>query len=280
MASAVTVGLVAKPDHDRAHALASEIVARLANQDVTITADETTAAALGRPGAPVEALANCDLVVALGGDGTLLYVVRAVGSTPVVGVDLGQVGLLASVDPREAVETVARLVRACRNGTLETRARQRVVASGDGWTLEPALNEVLVQGPRRGPAGGLSLSVRIDDSAPLETTAEGILVATAAGATAYNLSEGGPFVHPGADVLVLTPMSDRDRGRPIVLDRSATVTVTADDVEAALVIADGADRQDLDTPATLTIESASEPARLAGPPTDFVDAIASLRDPS
>lgn len=280
MASAVAVGLVAKPNHDRAQALAAEIAARLANENVTIAADETTAPVLDRSGRPIEELATCDLVVSLGGDGTLLYVVRAVGSTPVVGVDLGQVGLLASVDPREAIETVSNLVRACRNGTLETRTRQRVVASGAGWTLEPALNEVLVQGPRRGPAGGLSLSVTIDDSAPIETIAEGILVATPAGATAYNLSEGGPFVHPEADVLVLTPMSDRDRMRPIVLDRSATVTVTVGDAESALVIADGADRQTLDAPATLTIEAASEPARIAGPATDFVDAIASLRDPS
>lgn len=280
MSPACTVGLVGKPDHTRAQALATEIISRFADEDVTTIVDEMTAAALDRSGPPIEALASCDLVVSLGGDGTLLYAVRGVGSTPVVGVDLGKVGLLASVDPEDAVETVTRLVRACRNGTLETRARQRVVASGEGWTLAPALNEVLVQGPRRGPAGGLSLSVTIDDSTPLETTAEGVLVATPAGATAYNLSEGGPLVHPGADVLILTPMSGRDRRRPIVLDEATTVDVTVEDAKSALVIADGADQYYIETPGTVTIETAADPARLAGPSTDFVDAIASLRESS
>lgn len=280
MAPACTVGLVAKPDHERARTIAAEIATRLDDADVATTVEATTADALGRTGRPIEALAACDLVVSLGGDGTLLYAVRAVGATPVVGVDLGKVGLLAAVDPDEAVETVMGLVRACQDGTMETQARQRVVASGDGWALDPALNEVLVQGPRRGPAGGVTLSVTIDESAPLETTAEGVLVATPAGSTAYNLSEGGPFVHPEADVMVLTPMSDRGRERPVVLDGSATVSVTVEGPESALIIADGADRRSVDVPATITIETASEPARLAGPPTDFVDALASIREPS
>lgn len=280
MSPACTVGLVAKPDHDRARKLAATIAATLAAEDVAVMVDETTADALDRAGHPIEALDSCDLVVSLGGDGTLLYVVRAVGSTPVVGVDLGEVGLLAAVDPEAAPETVTQLVRACSNGTLETEPRRRVVARGDDWTLDPALNEVLIQGPRRGPAGGVSLSVRVDDSAPLETAAEGILIATPAGATAYNLSEGGPFVQPAADVLLLTPMSDRDRGRSIVVDGEATVSVTADAAETVSIIADGADRRTVETPTTITIEVASTPARLAGPPTDFVDAIATLRDAS
>ncbi|ELZ13750.1 ATP-NAD/AcoX kinase [Halovivax asiaticus JCM 14624] len=276
MTPPVAVGIVARPDSERAHALAVELASDIDGEAV-VSFDERTATAIDRPGRPIEQLDECDLVVCLGGDGTVLHVVGAVGSTPVVGVDFGAVGHLAAVEPTDARATIQHLVRQCRRGTLEPTTRHRLVARGDGWTLGPALNEVLLQGPRRGPAGGVELAVDVDGATCTETTAEGVIVATPTGSTAYNLSDGGPIVDPVVDAICLTPISDRRRTPAIVVRDEATITASVDGPETALVIADGTDRQELDLPTTVTLERAGEPARLVDTRAPLADAVETLR---
>jgi len=281
------VGIVGQRGNRRAAGIVADLYERLAGMGVRVAVDEESAddpAAWpsGRPdpaelGVPVDELADCDLVVSIGGDGTFLFAARAAGATPIMGVNLGEVGFLNAVPPEEAVDAVTAEVEQYQDrGAVETRDMPRVEASGDGWSLPPALNEVVVQGPRRGHGGGAAVEVRVDGSLYTSGRADGVLVATPTGSTAYNLSEGGPLVHPSVSTLVLTEMCAEESMPPLAVDADSTVTVRIDDADGGFVVSDGRARQELDVPAQVTLERAARPVRIAGPPLDFFAALGKI----
>jgi NAD+ kinase len=273
------VGIVAQRENEDAAALASDVSDALeaVNGDVEVWLDEATAGALDASGMPTAAFDACDLVVSIGGDGTFLYAAHGAGSVPVLGVNLGEVGFLNAVAPGDAVGAVRREVRRFReDGAVRSTPVPRVVASGDGWTLSPALNEVVVHGAQRGHGQGVTVDVTVDGDRYAATHADGVLVATPTGSTAYNLSEDGPLVRPGADALVVTLMSPRDSMPPLVVDADATVTVAVSDAAAGEVISDAKEREPVQPPAEVTVTRAAEPARVAGPGVDFFGALGKL----
>jgi NAD+ kinase len=271
------VGIVAQRGNGRAAGLAEELRDQVGDDDVEVLLDETTASTLDVEGVPVDRLADCDLAVSIGGDGTFLYTARGAGTTPLLGVNLGEVGFLNAVAPGDAVDAVSGAVETCRDeGTVPARELDRLVVEGPDWTLPPALNEVVVQGARRGPGGGVDYAVRVDGSLYTGGHSDGVLVATPTGSTAYNLSEGGPLVHPEVDATVVTEMVAREPMPPLVAPSDATVTVTVEAGEEAYAIADGRTRRRLDPPAEVTVAVAGEPARVAGPAVDFFEALGKL----
>ena len=100
------VGIVAQRGNDRAADLAARLCETLRAEDVSIWVDETTAERIDAPGVDVNRMTECNLVVSIGGDGTFLFAARGAGSTPILGVNLGEVGFLNAVTPDEAVEEV------------------------------------------------------------------------------------------------------------------------------------------------------------------------------
>lgn len=274
------VGIVAQLDNERALALADALVDDLASEfDLGVVVDEETATTVDATGVPVAAMADCDLVVSVGGDGTLLFAAREVGETPIVGVNLGEVGFLNAVDPAEAREVVTDLVaRLDESEPLEVRELARLHAADPAgeWALDPALNEVLVHGLRRGRGGGATVAVLVDGRPYVECRADGVLVATPTGSTAYNLSEGGPLVHPTADCLVVTAMAAADPAPPLVVDANADLALRVSDADVAYAIGDGRRRRRLDPPAAVSVSLADDPVRLAGPRADFFEALEKL----
>jgi NAD+ kinase len=272
------VGIVAQRGNDRAATLADELAATLVREDVAVAFDESTAAALDRTDDALEqaALSTADLVVSIGGDGTFLYAARGAGGTPVVGVNLGEVGFLNAVRPAEAVETVTESVRALGRGDLHVREAPRLAATGDGWAGDPAMNEVVVQGPRRGHGGGVEYEVRVDGATYSSGHADGVLIATPTGSTAYNLSERGPLVHPDVEGLVVTEMSAVEGMPPLVVPGDATVSVRLTDDRGGVVVADGRHIRQLETPAEVAVATTTPPVRLAGPRADFFEALGKL----
>ncbi|MFA1612413.1 NAD(+)/NADH kinase [Halobellus rubicundus] len=271
------VAIVAQWDNDRTARLASDIRERLRAEDVTVWIDAATAAELDVSGHAVSTFHMADLVVSIGGDGTFLFAAHGAQDTPVLGVNLGEVGFLNAVNPEDAVDAVLREVRRFReDGDLPTRSMPRLQAAGEGWTLPPAVNEVVVQGARRGHGGGATIDVRIDGSPYADGHADGVLVATPTGSTAYNLSEDGPLVHPGVPGFVVTQMADADGRPPLVVDRDVTVTVAVADAAEAVVVVDGRVREPVAPPTEVTIELADDPVRMAGPASDFFEALGKL----
>jgi len=271
------VGIVAQRGNSRAAYLAEDVREELVGVDVEVWLDAATAGELDLAGRDVAEFSACDLVVSIGGDGTFLFAARGAGSTPVLGVNLGEVGFLNAVAPESAVAAARREVERFREtGDVRYREAPRVVASGDGWSSTPALNEVVVQGEQRGHGHGVDVEVRVDGSLYEATHADGVLVATPTGSTAYNLSEGGPLVQPGVDALLVTAMCPAEPMPPLAVGLDSEVSVRVDGADEAVVASDGGNIERLDVPGVVNVECTDEPARVAGPDADFFQALGKL----
>ncbi len=271
------VGIVAQKDNARAANLADEIRETLREEDVSVRVDEATADSLSLSGVEPTAMRDCDLVVSIGGDGTFLFTARGVGATPILGVNLGEVGFLNAVSPDDAVEAVREeLGYARRTGTVRSRSVPRIEARGEDWSLMPAVNEIVIQGPQRGHGQGCTVEVRVDGSLYTGGHADGVLLSTPTGSTAYNLSEGGPLVHPDLSGIVITEMCATESMPSLVVDPERRLSVRIDDADLAYVISDGKEQRAIEPPARIDIGLAEEPAHLAGPPVDFFEALGKL----
>jgi NAD+ kinase len=286
------VGIVGQRGNNRALSLVGDICERLHRDGVEVVVDESTHDAFQRgnvwhgegtsetpipAGRAVDEFDACDLAVSIGGDGTFLFTARGAGATPIMGINLGEVGFLNAVPPENAVESVWEAVEQIRaSGTDELRELPRLAATSEGWTLPAALNEVVVQGPQRGHPNGVSIEVRVDGSLYTSGRADGVLVSTTTGSTAYNLSEGGPIVHPDVQGFLVTEMCGEEAMPPLVVDTDATVTVRIDDAETAVAVSDGRVRQSVEPPAEIRLERAPTPVYIAGPPLDFFTALGKL----
>ncbi len=270
------VGIVAQRDNQRATELASAIADRLAGPQTTVRSDPITAERIEVDQCDLDGMDVCDLVVSIGGDGTFLFAARGAGPTPILGVNLGEVGFLNTIPPEQAIETVEREATQFREtGSISHREVPRVRLCGPDWDLTPALNEVLVQGHRRGHADGLDIEIRVDGSPYDSTHADGVLVATPTGSTAYNLSEGGPLVHPDIDGFVLTTMAGREAMPPILVPQDADIEIDVSGAETAVVTSDGSEHISIEPPVTVTV-AAGEPAKVAGPGAAFFEALEKL----
>lgn len=270
------VGIVAQKGNERASELAGAIRDRLRRADVEVWLDEATAAVRGVTGRRVEEMDACAFVVSVGGDGTFLFTARGVGGTPIMGVNLGEVGFLNAVGADRAVEAVLSEVRAVQTGKSVVRKAPRLSASGDGWESESAVNEIVLQGERRGHGGGVDVEVRVDGSSFSRTRADGVLVASPTGSTAYNLSEGGPLVHPGLDALVVTEMCASAGMPPLTVPADREVAVRLSGGEVGYAISDGRASRELPLPAEVTVTTTDPPVRIAGPEVDFFEALGKL----
>ncbi|MFD1640986.1 NAD(+)/NADH kinase [Halohasta litorea] len=272
------VGIVAQRDNSRATTLAGELRTALTADGVGCRLDESTAAAIGVPeaAAAVDSFEECDLVVSIGGDGTFLFAARGAGGTPILGVNLGEVGFLNAVTPETAIEAVREEVASFRDGSQEVREAPRLSADTGGWESVPAVNEIVVTGPRRGHGGGASFAVAIDGSPYTSGHADGILIATPTGSSAYNLSESGPLVHPSINGLIINEMCGTEAMPPLVVAGDCEVTVQVEDADHVVVVSDGRRPHELDVPCEITVSRSEPPVRLAGPVADFFEALGKL----
>ena len=270
----MNLGVVAKRESSRAVELADRIHRHV---DAAVTLDELTAEALKSEGVPVGKMAVCDLVVSIGGDGTFLFTAREVSPTPIMGVNLGEVGFLNAVSPDECVETVRSAVERIRAGEETFQELPQIRAEGDGWELPAAVNEITVLGPQRGRNNGIEYEVRIGGERYSGGRGDGVLVSTPAGSTAYNLSEGGPLIHPDLVSFVVTEMCPGEPMPSLAVPTAVDVAIRIEHDEHAFVIADGRSDVRIDPPTTVTLRPADVPVRIAGPRLEFFAALEKLK---
>jgi NAD+ kinase len=194
--------------------------------------DEAGAALDGSGGHRVVAAdavpAEADLIVVLGGDGTLLATARRIAragrDVPVLAVNFGSLGFLTETTLPELYGALERVVAGTAG--LETRMmlHMRIVRDGTIRHETPVLNDVVVN---RGPLSRMTdLSVTVDELFVARFRSDGLIIATPTGSTAYNLSAGGPIVHPSVDAIVLTPIAPHTlTNRPVVLPATIALTI-------------------------------------------------------
>lgn len=172
-----------------------------------------------------DAVAGSDVVVAIGGDGTMLRTARRVigHRVPILGINSGRLGFLANI-PREHLHDA---LQKTVNGDYALDRRWLLEAVDAGGNRHFALNEFLFS--KGSSASMVKLSAYFNDQFINTYWADGLIVATPTGSTAYNMSAGGPIVHPGSDVMVLSPISPHTlTTRPLVLPGSGRLTIRAE----------------------------------------------------
>ena len=169
---------------------------------------------------------DADVALSLGGDGTLLKTAAWVGAKqiPIMGINMGRLGFLADVGPDETEEAIAALHR----GDYAIERHSTVEVSGDGGHVfdKPfALNDIAVL--KRDNASMITIECSINGEPLVTYQADGLVVSTPTGSTAYSLSNGGPIVMPRADVLCLTPVAPHSLTlRPIAIPADSEVGLT------------------------------------------------------
>jgi NAD+ kinase len=176
-----------------------------------------------------EALATeADVVMTFGGDGTLLDAARAVahstGDAPLIGINLGRLGFLTDVGPQHLTAALEAIL----DGRTRVEGRMMIAGvvnvDGHNTTSRLALNDIVVT--RGALSRMIELDVTVDGHEVCHVKADGLIVATPTGSTAYNLSAGGPIVHPSLDALVLTPIAPHTlTHRPLVLPADARIAI-------------------------------------------------------
>ena len=206
--------------------------------------------------------ADVDLAVSLGGDGTMLRTVDRVATdgVPVMGVNLGQLGYLAEVDPPHLVSSIERFL----GGDHAIVERMRMAVHIDASSCAgdyPALNEAVVGKTPTGQVARLAVTI---DGEPFTTyVADGLIVATPTGSTAYAWSAGGPIIAPEARALLLTPVAAHMLfDRSLVLQATATIRLEVVGDRRATVSLDGRNLGELDEGDAIECTAASTPARL------------------
>lgn len=272
---------MAQRSNERAITLVKTLRSALAPA-VDLRFDVATANALpDARGASPDQLQACQLLVSIGGDGTFLYTANLAAGTPILGIDLGEVGFLTTIDPENAVSAVQTALSKIKQDALPIRTLPTLTATlRSGPTLGPAVNEVVVQGRQRGPGVETTFEVSVGDQEYLTDHADGVLIATPTGSTAYNLSEGGPIVHPSASVILVTPMCPDTGARPLVVpvDQPVHIRVSSDSVPDSTghLVVDSRERTQLQLPVSLTIQRGDSPVRIVGQEAGFFDALRKL----
>jgi NAD+ kinase len=241
-----TVGMVVRRERPRAIAIAHELAVWLRGRHLTTLAEPEVAAQLGAEAADREDLAlRADLIVVLGGDGTLLSIARLVGEreTPILGINLGGLGFLTEITIEEAQATLARVLageyEVDRRITLEATVETHAAGARADRENFRALNDVVIN--KRALGRMLELNVVAGGERFCSYRADGLIIATPTGSTAYALSAGGPIVFPSLDVVVLAPICPHTlSNRPVVLPDSFEIEVRLKtDDNGAMLAVDG-----------------------------------------
>ncbi|MBC53640.1 MAG: NAD(+) kinase [Gammaproteobacteria bacterium] len=272
MATFKQIGLVGRPGHAGVVETLARLIAFLQSRQLDIVLEHGTAELLPAAGLPVckrtELGAASDLVVVVGGDGSMLNAARVLvnHNVPVLGINRGRLGFLTDIRPDEIEDTLSAVLDGRYHE--ESRFMLEFEASRDGELLPggTALNDVVLHPGTA--AQMIEFELFIAGQFVNSQQSDGLIVATPTGSTAYSLSAGGPIMHPSLNALVLVPMYPHTlSSRPLVVDadNEIRVRVVKQRAISPVISCDGAVRFHTEPGDEIIIRKKAQPLRLIHP---------------
>ncbi|NOR88583.1 MAG: NAD kinase [Bacteroidales bacterium] len=195
-----------------------------------------------------------DFLLSLGGDGNMLSTVTLVRDSgiPIIGINLGRLGFLASINKEHIDKAVDSLIE--KNYTLESRSLIKLTSpSGVFGELNFALNEISIY--KRQPNSMVSVSVKVNNQYLNSYWADGLIVATPTGSTAYSLSTGGPIIHPDSHNLIITPIAPHNLSvRPVVIPDDSKISMKVAERDGGFLVSLDSRTIELESGIELTVE--------------------------
>jgi NAD+ kinase len=275
--SMTRVGIVAKAQLRAATTHLQEIADWLETRGIQPVFETETAALL--PSGKLRAVASksalaagVDVVLVLGGDGTLLSMADCIGeagtSIPILGVNFGSLGFLTEITLPELYPSLEAALDGRAHIELRMMLRSTTIRDGKTFAQLMSLNDTVITKTARSRL--IDLSVSVGEEFVTRVKADGLIVATPTGSTAYNLAAGGPIVQPNVDALVLTPIAPHTlTNRPVVIPATSTVRVqpNMNERDEVFVTFDGQAGFQLQAGDEVSIQRAEKPLRLIRPST-------------
>ncbi len=256
--------VVARTESRDAVRTASEVADWLRRRGIEIALDEASLRSCGSAGiSPIQANHPYDLVVVLGGDGTLLGVARSVAAgVPLLGVNLGRLGFLTEVSRPELYPSLVQVLKGEFHFEERSLFDVELCRPGGNVARYRAFNDAVLS--KAALASIIELTVRVGGSQVARYRADGLIISTPNGSTAYNLSAGGPIIYPQLPVAVLTPICPHTLSlRPIVVPDSEIIEVTLETQgEEVYLSVDGQEGSSIGHRHVVRVKRSAAPVRL------------------
>ncbi len=222
------IGIISKPGKPEPPEVLRKLIPWITERGYAVFVDQETASVLGIEGHPRAELPGLvDAVIVLGGDGTMLGAARLVAEEglPILGVNLGGLGFITEVNLSELYPAVEKMLKGECSIEERVMLQAEIIRSGETVTTYTVLNDAVIT--KGALARIIDLETYVDHSYVTTFKSDGLIISTPTGSTAYNLSAGGPIVHPALDCMLLTPICPHTlTNRPIVLSGESLIEVT------------------------------------------------------
>ncbi|MFU8789671.1 MAG: NAD(+) kinase [Methylobacter sp.] len=226
-----TIGIIGKPSDPGIAATLTALHVFLTQHHYTVIVAKDSADFIDQPAVKACAIntlgQHCDLVIAVGGDGTFLAAARAIVAydIPLIGINLGRLGFLVDISPDELSDKLLRILQGHYWQEKRHLLRTKIIRNGQVIHEETAVNEVVIH--RWVTPSMIEIITKIDNVFLNSQRSDGLIVSTPTGSTAYSLSAGGPILHPALNALVLVPLNPHTlSNRPIVINDSAEIEIS------------------------------------------------------
>lgn len=257
------IGIIVKPDKN-ANKKADELEKWLRSKKIDVVREQSSPPNRKFPGQHRPTPADLSCVFVLGGDGTFLAAVRWVGDMdiPIVGVKFGEVGFLAETTEENLFIVSEKILK--KEFTMEHRMRLliKVIREKNEVISETVLNDVVIN---KGALARLAhIKTYVDGSFLTTYNADGLIVSTPTGSTAYSLSAGGPIVHPAVCGIIMTPICPFTlTNRPLIIPDTATIKIMLEEKSSDIMLTfDGQSGLKIDEKDTIIIQKGPHPVNL------------------
>ena len=268
-----TVGIISKPNSAAAANIVPVLIEWLRERGMAVRIDEQTALYAGAGGSSIgiprdEVPEGCDLVIVLGGDGTLLAAARAIGKreTPLFPVNLGGLGFLTAITIDELYPELERAFRGEHRIAKRRLLATEVVRGGQVVAAYEALNDAVLT--KAAIARMIDLDAHVDQQFVCAYKADGLIISTPTGSTAYSLSAGGPIIFPSVPAICITPICPHMlTNRPVLVPETSVIRVISRTPgESVFLTIDGQVGNPIREGDTLVCRSSDYTLRLVRPP--------------